>query len=97
MFPTMPKMNLHMINARHQLTGIAKWLSERLDDAFAVSAKHLPLLDTDVIMRAGKAVIPEKGHLGYAPERGADLRYRRPGKSSLADEPITVFGTYAGA
>ncbi|KFE34656.1 hypothetical protein DW2_12415 [Thioclava atlantica] len=70
MFPTMPKMNLHMINARHQLTGIAKWLSERLDDAFAVSAKHLPLLDTDVIMRAGKAVIPEKGHLGYAPERG---------------------------
>ncbi|MFC3058043.1 DUF2268 domain-containing putative Zn-dependent protease [Paenirhodobacter populi] len=66
----MPKMTLHIINARHQLTGIAKWLSERLDDAFVVSAKHLPLLDTDVIMRAGKAVIPEKGHLGYAPERG---------------------------
>lgn len=66
----MPKMTLHIINARHQLAGITKWLSERLDDAFAVSAKHLPLLDTDVIMRAGKTVIPEKGHLGYAPERG---------------------------
>lgn len=66
----MPKMTLHIINARHQLTGIAKWLSERLDDAFAVSAKHLPLLDTDVILRAGKAVIHEKGHLGYAPESG---------------------------
>ncbi len=66
----MPKMTLHIINARHQLTGIAKWLSERLDDAFAVSAKHLPLLDTDVVLRAGKAVIHEKGHLGYAPESG---------------------------
>lgn len=70
MFPSMPKMTLHIINSRHQLTGIAKWLSERLDDAFAVSAKHLPLRDTDVIVRAGKAVILEKGHLGYAPEKG---------------------------
>lgn len=67
----MPKMTLHIINARHQLTsGIAEWLSVRLDDAFAVSARHLPLLDTDVILRAGKGVIHEKGHLGYAPERG---------------------------
>ncbi|MCL4069404.1 DUF2268 domain-containing protein [Pseudomonas sp. GX19020] len=66
----MPKMTLHIINARHQLSGIADWLSERLDDAFAVSAKYLPLRDTDVILRAGKAVIPEKGHLGYAPESG---------------------------
>ena len=63
-------MTLHIINSRHQLTGIDKWLSQRLDDAFALSAKHLPLLDTDVILKAGKAVIHEKGHLGYAPESG---------------------------
>lgn len=66
----MPQMTLHIINARHQLTSISEWLSERLDDAFAVCARHLPLRDTDVILRAGKAVIQEKGHLGYAPERG---------------------------
>lgn len=71
MLPTMPKMTLHIINARHQLTrSIAEWLSERLEDAFAVSARHLPLLDTDVILRVGKGVIHEKGHLGYTPERG---------------------------
>lgn len=70
MLRTMPKMSLHIVNARHQLSGIADWLSERLFDAFALSAKHLPLLDTDVILRAGKAVIQEKGHLGYAPESG---------------------------
>jgi uncharacterized protein YjaZ len=71
MLPAMPKMTLHIINARLQLTSsIAEWLSERLDDAFAVSARQLPLLDTDVILKAGKAVIQEKGHLGYAPERG---------------------------
>lgn len=70
MLPTMPKMTLHIVNARHQLSGVVNWLSERLEDAFETSARHLPLLDTDVILRAGKAVIQEKGHLGYAPERG---------------------------
>lgn len=83
----MPKMTLHIINARHQLTGIAKWLSERLDDAFEVSARHLPLLDTDVVMRAGKAVIPEKGHLGYAPESGLVYVTVDPESSILRKNP----------
>ena len=30
----------------------------------------MPLRDTDVILRAGNAVIQEKGHLRYTPERG---------------------------
>ena len=66
----MPRMTLHFINARKQLAGMEEWLSEKLGVAFAASAKLLPLLDTDVIVRAGNAVIPEKGHLGYAPEKG---------------------------
>lgn len=70
MVPTMPKMTLHILNARHQLANMEEWLSERLNDAFSVSAQHLPLRNTDVIVKAGKAVIPEKGHLGYAPEKG---------------------------
>lgn len=66
----MPEMTLHTLNAREQLAEIAEWLSERLNDAFEVCSKRLTLQDTDVIVMAGKAVIPEKGHLGYAPERG---------------------------
>lgn len=66
----MPKIALHFINARKQLAGLEGWLSEKLNAGFSVSRKLLPLLDTDVIVRAGKGVIPEKGHLGYAPERG---------------------------
>ncbi len=66
----MPQITLHLINARGQLADIEDWLCERLRDAFAASARLLPLLETDVIVRAGKSVIPEKGHLGYAPEKG---------------------------
>ena len=32
--------------------------------------KAVPVQDTDVIVRAGKTVVPEKGHMGYAPEKG---------------------------
>lgn len=66
----MPKMTLHVINSRRYLADIEGWLSQRLNDAFLASVNRLPLQDTDVIVKAGKAVIPEKGHLGYAPEQG---------------------------
>lgn len=66
----MPQLNLHFINARKQLSDIEGWLSERLNASFSLSEKLLPLLDTDVVVKAGKGVIPDKGHLGYAPERG---------------------------
>ncbi|WP_226934934.1 DUF2268 domain-containing putative Zn-dependent protease [Pseudogemmobacter faecipullorum] len=80
-------MTLHIINARHQLTSIAEWISERLEDAFSVSARHLPLRDTDVILRAGKAVIQEKGHLGYAPERGLIYVTADPENPALRANP----------
>ncbi len=66
----MPQMTLHFVNARQQLAGLEGWLSERLNDAFAASAELLPLQDTDVIVGAGKRVVPEKGHVGFAPETG---------------------------
>lgn len=66
----MPQMTLHLINARHQLANLEPWLSALLQDAFSVSASHLLLRDTDVIVKAGKSALPEKGHLGYAPEAG---------------------------
>lgn len=66
----MAQMTLHLVNARHQLADIEGWLSERLHGSFSASSKLLPLQDIDVIVKAGKDVIPEKGHLGYAPEKG---------------------------
>ena len=63
-------MTIHLINARQQLSGMEAWLSERLHDAFSATAKLLPLRDTDVIVMSGTDVIPEKGHLGYAPDKG---------------------------
>ncbi len=58
-------MTLHFINARRQLDDHKDWLSERLYHAFTASAERLPLDDIDVVVRAGKHVVPEKGHLGY--------------------------------
>lgn len=83
----MPKMILHILNARHQLADMEEWLSDRLNEAFSVSAQHLPLQDTDVIVKAGQAVIPEKGHLGYAPEKGLIFVTVDPGNSVLRANP----------
>lgn len=66
----MPQMTLHIINARQQLANMEDWLAERLHASFSASAKLLSLRSTDVILKAGQGVIPEKGHLGYAPEKG---------------------------
>jgi uncharacterized protein YjaZ len=66
----MPKMILHFLDARGQLSDLRVWLADRLQAAFDVSTELLPLRDTDVVVNAGKRVIPEKGHVGYAPEPG---------------------------
>ncbi|MDD7972766.1 DUF2268 domain-containing putative Zn-dependent protease [Roseinatronobacter alkalisoli] len=66
----MPKMILHFLDARDQLSGLQGWLAELLNTAFDTSAELLPLRDTDVVIKAGTHVIPEKGHLGCAPEAG---------------------------
>ncbi len=67
----MPRTTLHFINAREQLTEIEDWLSEWLRNAFAASAKLFPLLDTVVVVGAGKGVIPKNWHVGYAPRKAS--------------------------
>ncbi|RJE17382.1 hypothetical protein PHISCL_10280 [Aspergillus sclerotialis] len=80
-------MTLHFINARHQLSGIKDWLTDSLGTAFAASAALLPLGDTDVIITGGNRVIPEKGHLGYAPEKGVIYVTVDPDHASLRANP----------
>lgn len=63
-------MILHFLDARGQLSELRGWLADSLKTAFDTSAALLPLNDTDVVVAAGKGVIPEKGHGGYAPEPG---------------------------
>lgn len=79
----MALMTLHLVNARKQLSGMDSWLSEKLNDAFAVADRLLPLEDTDVVVRAGTGIIPEKGHLGYAPAKGVVYVTVNPGSPSL--------------
>lgn len=80
----MPKMTLHFINARRQLDDLKDWLSERLYHAFNASAERLTLGDIDVIVRAGTYVIPEKGHVGYAPENSVIYVTIDPGSPTLS-------------
>ncbi len=87
MVPVMPKLTLHFMNARGQLSGLTDWLTECLNTAFVASAALLPLRDTDVIVKAGQDVIPEKGHLGYAPEQGLIHVTVDPDHPSLRDNP----------
>ena len=83
----MANITLHFINARHQLSGMKDWLTESLCTAFAASSALLPLGDTDVIVTGGKRVIPEKGHLGYAPEKGVVYVTVDPDHPSLRANP----------
>jgi uncharacterized protein YjaZ len=79
----MPKMILHFLDARGQLSELRGWLADSLNTAFYISTALLPLGDTDVVVKAGKSVIPEKGHVGYAPEPGLIYVTVDPDHSSL--------------
>lgn len=63
-------MKLHFLDARGELTELRSWLRDRLVDAYTKACELLPLLPIDVVVKAGKFVIPEKGHVGYAPDPG---------------------------
>lgn len=66
----MPQIILHILDARDQLSHLRDWLDDTLKTTFDTSAALLPLGDTDVVVKTGKNVIPELGHMGYAPEPG---------------------------
>lgn len=66
----MPQIALHFLNARGQLSSLQTWLEGALSETFSRSARLLPLGTVDVVVKAGTFVIPEKGHVGWAPEPG---------------------------
>ncbi len=66
----MASMNLHFLDARGALTGLDGWLRRCLTDTHEKAAGLMPLQPLDVVVQTGKRIIPEKGHLGYAPKSG---------------------------
>ena len=57
----------HFLDAGGKLTDFQHWLRAILTGAFERAAPLLPLKPLDVVVQAGAFVIPEKGHVGYAP------------------------------
>src|SRR5476649_1482948 len=66
----MTSINFHFIDARGALIDHRNWLHTRLLETYEKVITLMPLRPLDVIVKAGTHVIPEKGHLGYAPEPG---------------------------
>ncbi len=64
----MSSMDLHFRDAGGELTKLRSWFCAQLKDAHRRAQSMLPLLPLDVVIRSGKFVIPEKGHVGYAPD-----------------------------
>ncbi|MFF7710226.1 DUF2268 domain-containing putative Zn-dependent protease [Pseudomonas sp. NPDC007930] len=63
-------LHLHYLDARGALAEHRAWLQARLLSTYETASALLPLGPLDVIVKAGRQVIAEKGHLGYAPEPG---------------------------
>ncbi len=66
----MPQITIHMLNAQKKLTAHCEWLQTGLIDTYEKAKKLMPLPSLDVVVQAGKFVIPEKGHAGFCPEAG---------------------------
>ncbi|RCS21626.1 peptidase [Phyllobacterium salinisoli] len=79
----MPIMKLHFLDARGALTDIHDWLHNRLTETQQKAAGLLPFQPLDVVVQTGKHIIPEKGHLGYAPKPGVVFIIVDPENSAL--------------
>ncbi|PWW11111.1 putative Zn-dependent protease DUF2268 [Pantoea sp. AG702] len=66
----MPQITIHILNAQEKLTVHCEWLRTTLNDTFVKVTRLMPTPSVDVIVKAGKCVIPEKGHAGFCPESG---------------------------
>lgn len=66
----MSHMSLHILNAQKKLSAHCDWLQTSLTDTYEHVQKLMPIPSLDVVVKAGKFVIPEKGHLGFCPEAG---------------------------
>lgn len=61
---------IHTLDAHGALTDHRAWLEAAITSAHAAAEEHLAQGPLDVVLRASRRVIPEKGHLGVAPEPG---------------------------
>ena len=64
----MSQITLHMLNAHEKLTVHCKWLQASLTDTYEKAKRLMLIPSLDVVVKAGKFVIPEKGHAGFCPE-----------------------------
>lgn len=69
----MSQMTLHILNAQKKLSPHCQWLTTSLTETYERAQKLMPLPGLDLVVKAGKFVIPEKGHLGFCPQ--ADVIY----------------------
>ena len=60
-------MELHFLDARGALTHHRDWLRGSLLETHAKAAALMAIQPLDVIVQTGSWVVPEKGHMGYAP------------------------------
>ena len=92
-----PALSLHICNARGDLTGCSGWLSEAIRATHARAAGYLPLGPLDVILRAGRQVVPEKGHVGLAPGPGIVILTVDPEKKRIGVALVPEGSTRAAA
>ena len=86
-----PALTLHPCNARGALDGCLSWLTDSLRATHARAAAFLPLGPLDVVLRAGREVIAEKGHLGLAPGPGIVILTVDPENPALAENAAESF------
>lgn len=66
----MSQMTLHILDAQKKLTAHRQWFHTCLTATHEQAKKVMQIPALDVVIKAGKFVIPEKGHFGYCPEPG---------------------------
>ncbi|EPB0182990.1 hypothetical protein ACQ9SL_004363 [Escherichia coli] len=66
----MTQITIHILNAQKKLTAHSEWLKTTLASTYVKAKRLMPLPSLDVVVKAGKFVIPEKGHVGFCPEAG---------------------------
>ncbi len=64
----MPQITIHILNAQEKLTVHCEWLRTTLTDTYVKVTRLMATPSVDVIVKAGKSVIPEKGHAGFCPD-----------------------------
>lgn len=69
-FAGMPSLNVHFLDARGALADIRDWIGPSLSATYQRADSFISLRPIDVVVQAGTEVVPEKGHVGYAPRPG---------------------------